>query len=165
MASETVSYSVSQRILHWLVVALVFLNLLLPEGMEEWNRAVRQTGAATAEQVASANLHAYAGILIAILTVWRIVLRLTMKSPALPVEEPAIFRLAAKAAHGLLYVLLLVLPLTGAGAYYLGNEQAGDLHGGPLKALLWLLIVAHVLGVLAHQFYWKTNVMKRMTVG
>ena len=53
MASNTVSYSVSQRILHWLVVALVSFNLLLPEGMEEWNRAVRQTGAATAEQVAN----------------------------------------------------------------------------------------------------------------
>ena len=57
MASDAVSYSVPQRVLHWLVVGLVFFNLLLPDGMEAWNRAIRQTGTATREQVASANLH------------------------------------------------------------------------------------------------------------
>ncbi|MGW9231557.1 cytochrome b [Pseudorhizobium sp. NPDC055634] len=165
MASDVVSYSVPQRVLHWLVVGLVFFNLLLPDGMEAWNRAIRQTGTATPEQVASANLHAYAGILILILTLCRIILLLTMKSPALPPEEPPIFRLAAKVVHGLLYVVVLALPFTGIGAYYFGNEQAGDVHGGPLKTLLWILIAAHVLGVLVHQFYWKTNVMRRMTVG
>ncbi|MET3587155.1 cytochrome b561 [Pseudorhizobium tarimense] len=62
MASDTVSYSASQRILHWLVVLLVFFNLLLPDGREKWNDAVEHSGAATAEQLASASLHAYAGI-------------------------------------------------------------------------------------------------------
>ena len=165
MASETVSYSVSQRILHWLVVALVFFNLLLPEGMEDWNRAFSQTGTATAEQVASANLHAYAGIAILILTLCRIGLRLTMKAPALPTEEPPLFRLAAKVTHGALYVLTIALPFSGMAAYYFGIEQAGEVHGGPLKLLLWLVIAPHVLGVLVHQFYWKTNILRRMTVG
>ncbi len=34
-----------------------------------------------------------------------------------------------------------------------------------MKLLLWLLIVAHVGGALVHQFYWKTNVLARMTHG
>ncbi|MET3587154.1 hypothetical protein ABID21_003276 [Pseudorhizobium tarimense] len=64
----------------------------------------------------------------------------------------------------LLYVLTIALPFTGIGAYYFGNEQAGEIHASPLKLLLWLVIVAHVLGVLVHQFYWKTHVLRRMTV-
>lgn len=165
MASETVSYSVYQRILHWLVVALVFFNLLLPEGMEDWSRTFNQTGTATAEQVASASLHAYAGIAILVLTLCRIGLRLMMNAPALPTEEPPLFRLAAKVAHGALYVLTIALPFSGMAAYYFGVEQAGAVHGGPLKLLLWLVVAAHVLGVLVHQFYWKTNILRRMTVG
>ncbi|MFN7025107.1 MAG: cytochrome b [Pseudorhizobium sp.] len=165
MTSIDGAYSRIQRFLHWLVVALVFFNLLLPDGMAEWSRAVRGVGAATAEQVTTANLHAFAGIAIFILTLFRIVLRLTMKGPALPTEEPPVFRMAAKVAHLLLYVLTIALPLSGIGAYYFGNQQAGVVHAGPLKALLWLLVIAHVLGVLVHQFYWKTNVLRRMTTG
>lgn len=165
MASETVSYSVSQRVLHWLVVALVFFNLLLPEGMEDWSEAVEDGGTATAEQLASANLHAYAGIAILVLTLCRLALRLTVKVPLLPSEEPPLFRLAAKVTHAALYVLTIALPFSGMAAYYLGIEQAGEAHGGPLKLLLWLVIAAHVLGVLVHQFYWKTNILRRMTVG
>lgn len=163
--AAAVSYSPVQRVVHWLVVVLVFFNLLLPDKMEDWSRTIARGGAATADQIASANLHAYAGIAILVLTLCRLVLRLTVKVPPLPSEEPAIFRVAAKLAHAALYVLTIALPLSGIGAYYFGNEQAGDVHAGPLKLLLWLVIAAHVMGVLVHQFYWKTNILRRMTIG
>ena len=76
-----------------------------------------------------------------------------------------LFRLAAKFAHAFLYLLLIAMPLSGAAAYYFGVDAAGDLHADVLKVALWLLIGGHVLGALAHQFYWKTNVLRRMTVG
>ncbi|MCC2612366.1 cytochrome b/b6 domain-containing protein [Neorhizobium sp. Rsf11] len=160
-----VSFSLPQRAVHWATALLVFFNLLFTEGMEEWNRAVRRTGSATAEQVASANIHAYVGIAILILLALRIILRFTSGAPAAPPEEPALFRFGAKLVHAALYVLLIAIPLTGIGAYYLGNSQAGEVHAEVLKTLLWIVIAAHVLGALMHQFYWKTNVLRRMTVG
>lgn len=160
-----ISFSPLQRILHWLTAALVLFNLLLPDGMSTWNRSIKRTGSATADQVASANIHAYVGIAILLLVVFRLVLRVKYGVPASPTQEPALFRLAAKAAHALLYVLLIALPLTGMAAYYLGYSGAGDLHADILKVVLWALIAGHVLGALVHQFYWKTNVLRRMTVG
>jgi cytochrome b561 len=38
-------------------------------------------------------------------------------------------------------------------------------HADILKVVLWALIAGHVLGALTHQFYWKTNVLRRMTAG
>ncbi|WP_320197957.1 cytochrome b [Agrobacterium sp. rho-13.3] len=163
--SAPLSFSLPQRILHWLTAALVIFNLLLPDGMTEWHRSIRRTGSATAEQIASANIHAYVGIAILVLVVLRLVLRFRQGVPASPPQEPAIFRLAAKAAHVALYALLIGMPLTGMAAYYLGFSGAGSFHADVLKVILWILIAGHVLGALVHQFYWKTNVLRRMTVG
>lgn len=159
------SFSLPQRLLHWLTAALVFFNLLLPDGMNEWHRSMRRTGAATADQVAGANIHAYVGIAILVLVLLRLVLRVYQGAPASPSEEPMIFQLAAKAAHIVLYLLLLAMPMTGMAAYYLGYDAVGGLHADILKVVLWAVLGAHVLGVLVHQFYWKTNVLRRMTVG
>ncbi|MGO7020469.1 cytochrome b [Rhizobium leguminosarum] len=159
------SYSWQQRILHWLTAVLVIYNLLLPDGMSEWRRSVRRTGSASLEQLAAANIHAYVGIAILFLIGIRLVLRFVQGAPPASPKEPAIFGLAAKAAHAALYFLLVALPVTGMAAFYLGYDGAGDLHAEVLKVILWVLIVAHVLGALVHQFYWKTNVLRRMTVG
>lgn len=159
------SFSIAQRILHWLTAALVLFNLLLPDGMNEWKRSIRHSGAATAEQVAGANIHAYVGIGILLLVIVRLLLRYKSGVPESPAEEPAIFALAAKVAHAVLYLLLIAMPLTGMAAYYLGYNGAGDIHADVLKVILWAVIAAHVLGALVHQFYWKTNVLRRMTIG
>lgn len=163
--TASLSFSLPQRILHWLTAGLVFFNLLLPDGMNAWNRSMKQTGAASAEQVASANIHAYAGIAILVLVAVRLLLRQVQGVPAAPAGEPAIFRSVAKISEWTLYLLLLAMPISGAAAYYLGYEGAGDLHADVLKAVLWAVVGLHVLGALAHQFYWKTNVLRRMTVG
>lgn len=160
-----VAFSLPQRALHWLTAALVFFNLLLPDGMEEWNRSIKRTGSATADQVGSANIHAYVGITILIFVVLRLVLRFVQGVPPSSPLEPALFRSVAKIAHILLYGLLIAMPVTGMAAYYLGYDGAGDVHADILKVVFWVLIAGHVLGALTHQFYWKTNVLRRMTVG
>lgn len=162
-ASSPKSYSLSQRILHWLTALLVFFNLLFPDGMNEWHRSMRRTGSATAQQVASANIHAYVGVAILFLICLRLVLRFFQGAPASPSAEPAIFTMASKFAHALLYGLLIALPVTGLAAYYLGYDGLGALHAEILKTVLWVLLAAHVLGALVHHFYWKTNVLRRMT--
>ncbi|MBB2749670.1 UNVERIFIED_ORG: cytochrome b561 [Rhizobium aethiopicum] len=158
-------YSLSQRFLHWTVALLIFFNLLFPDGMNVWHRLMRRGGVPTPEQVASANIHAYVGIAILLLAVVRLGLRFINGAPAEAAEEPAIFRLAAKLAHAGLYILIFAMPLTGIAAYYFGINPAGSFHADVLKIILWALIAAHVAGALLHQFYWKTNVLRRMTLG
>lgn len=159
------SFSLAQRVLHWLTAVLVLFNLLLPDGMNEWRKAVRRAGSASTDQVASANIHAYVGFAIIALVILRLILRSVQGVPPPPPEEPALFRLGAKAAHAALYVLLITMPISGVAAYYFGYGVAGDLHADVLKVILWILIGAHVLGALVHHFYWKSDVLKRMTVG
>lgn len=163
--SAPTSFSVSQRVLHWLMAALIVFNLIFTEGIEIWNRAVRNGGVATPEQISAANIHAYVGIAVLVFAVLRLALRLVRGAPEAPAVEPPIARLASKVAHGAFYLLFFALPLSGIGRYYFGVEAAGEVHGGPLKLLMWVLIVVHVAAVLVHQFYWKTDVPKRMTSG
>ncbi len=166
MAMTTpVSFSPAQRLLHWAIVLLIFYNLIFSDGIEEWKRAMRRTGAATAEQVSAANIHAYVGIVILVLAALQLLLRFTSGRPATPPEEPILFQWASKAAHALLYLLLLAMPLTGIASYYLGIGEAGDIHADVLKVVLWVVIAGHIIGAFVHQFYWKTNVLRRMTLG
>ncbi|OWV90042.1 cytochrome B [Rhizobium sp. N122] len=158
-------YGVSQRLLHWAVALLIFFNLLFPDGMNVWHRLMRRGQVPTPEQIASANIHAYVGIAILLLAVVRLGLRFINGVPAEAAQEPAIFRLAARLAHAGLYILIFAMPLTGIAAYYFGINPAGSFHADILKILLWALIAAHVAGALVHQFYWKTNVLRRMTLG
>jgi cytochrome b561 len=165
MKSAPIAFSLWQRIAHWLTAILVLFNLTFSDNITTWYRAVRRTGSATADQVSSANIHAYVGIAILVLIVLRLALRFKSGVPAAPPEEPTIFRVGAKIAHVALYLLLIALPLSGIAAYYFGIDQAGSIHADVLKIVLWVLIGAHVAGALVHHFYWKTNVLRRMTLG
>lgn len=162
---ENSSYSIPQRLLHWAVTVLVFFNLLLPDGMNRWVRAMENDGSATPQQISSANLHAYVGIAILLCATLRLVFRYVQGVPPESETEPRLFRALARIAHACLYLLLLAMPISGMAAYYFGLDLAGSLHGGLLKGALWVLIAGHIAGVLMHQFYWRTNILRRMTMG
>lgn len=166
MTQNTVTgYSIPQRVLHWLMALLIFFNLIFSDGMEHWNRLMRRGETITPDDISSANIHAYVGIAILALCLVRLALRFLQGAPDAPAEEPPLLKLAAKIAHWAFYALFVLMPVTGIAKYYFGNATLGELHGGPLKLLLWVLIVVHILGALVHQFYWKTNVLARMTRG
>ncbi|WFU13242.1 cytochrome b (plasmid) [Rhizobium sp. CB3090] len=158
-------YSPLQRVLHWTIALLVFFNLLFPDDMNAWHRIVRRGESPSPDDVSAANVHAYVGIIILVLALVRLGIRYTQGVPEETAGEPALFRIAARLAHVALYVLLFAMPLSGIAAYYFGIEAIGSVHAGILKVLLWALIIAHVAGALAHQFYWKTDVLRRMTIG
>lgn len=162
-SSTPLSYSVPQKTLHWLMAGLIVFNLVFTEGMETYVRALDGGAMPSPDQVGSANIHAYVGISVLCLGLLRLILRLVQGAPAAPENEPAMAKLAAKVAHWSFYALFIMLPLSGIGMYYFGNETAGDVHGGPLKLLMWLLIIAHIAAVLVHQFVWKTGLVSRMT--
>jgi cytochrome b561 len=165
MSQPAIPFSVPQRVLHWSVALLVFFNLLFPDGMNAWRHIMRHGGIPSASDVSAANIHAYVGIAILALATVRLALRVIQGIPPEASQEPLVFRIAARIAHFALYFLLFAMPLTGIVAYYFGYDAAGTLHADVLKVALWVLIGAHVAGVLVHQFYWRTNVLRRMTIG
>jgi cytochrome b561 len=166
MASSTqVSFSVLQRVVHWAMALLIFFNLLFPDGMAHAYRLMRRGETLTPDQISSANIHAYVGFAILLLAVLRLCLRFVRGVPPHPEKEPRAFQIAAKVAHFTFYALFFILPLSGIAAYYFGVRAAGQLHSGPFKVLMWALIAGHLIAVLVHQFYWRTNVLKRMTHG
>jgi cytochrome b561 len=154
-----------QRILHWLMAALILFNLLFTDAMETAGRLMFGGQTLTPEQVSAANIHAYVGITVLLLAVVRLCLRFVQGAPPEPEEEPPFLRVVARISHWAFYALFFVMPFAGIGAYYFGNKTAAFAHAGPLKLLMWALIVAHIAGALVHQFYWKTDVLKRMTSG
>ncbi|MGN8154429.1 cytochrome b [Agrobacterium sp. 22094] len=163
MGSTTVTgYSIPQKALHWTMALLILFNLIFPDGMEHWNRLMRRGEPITPDDIASANIHAYVGIAVLVLCLVRLCLRLVQGVPEAPADEPPIAKLVAKVTHWAFYAIFILMPMSGIGKYYFGNDIAGELHGGPIKLLLWALIVLHILGVLVHQFFWRTNLLRRM---
>ncbi len=165
MASTAAAgYSLPQKALHWVMALLIFYNLLFTDGIEAWDEAM-DAGTVTPEQVGAANIHAYVGIAVLVLAVLRLVLRLVQGAPQAPAEEPPLFQIAAKLAHGAFYVLFLAMPILGMAKYYGDVDVAGFLHAGPVKLLLWLLIAVHLLAIPVHRLLWKSNILGRMTTG
>ncbi len=163
MGSTSVTgYSIPQKALHWMMALLILFNLIFSDGMEHWNRLMRRGEPITPDDIFSANIHAYVGIAIMVLCLVRFCLRVVQGVPAAPADEPPIAKLVAKVTHWAFYAIFLAMPLSGIGKYYFGNDIAGELHGGPIKILLWALIGLHILGVLVHQFLWRTNLLRRM---
>ena len=158
-------YSIPQRALHWITAALILFNLLLPGQIERVADLLGGGKLPTPQEWSSANLHIYIGFAVLGLTLLRIILRLVQGAPQPPASEPPLLRLLAAAAHGLLYLLLLAMPAAGIAKFYFGIDAAGFVHGGPLKLALWVLIGLHVAGALVHKFYWKTDVLERITSG
>lgn len=164
MSENPVVYSLAQKLLHWSMALFILYNLIFSEGIEQWDRAM-DNGAVTPEQVASANIHAYVGIAILSLAVVRLVLRMVQGAPSAPAEEPVLFQRLAKLAHGAFYLLFFLMPVSGMMKYYADIDLAGFLHAGPMKVLLWVLIVVHIVAIPVHRVLWKSNIMPRMTRG
>jgi cytochrome b561 len=165
MNMKPIVYSVPQRALHWLTAALILYSLLLPGQIERVADLLGGGKEPTASEWTSANIHIYIGFAVLALTLLRIILRLVQGAPETPASEPAPLRILAAATHGLLYLLLLAMPAAGIAKYYFGVGIAGFIHGGPMKLALWILIGLHVAGALVHTFYWKSDVLARMTSG
>ena len=160
--------------LHWMIAALVLTALFMGWTMTEM--------AVSPQRLKVYNWHKWVGVTVLLLAVARLVWRFTHRPPAM-VAMPAWQRLAAQAGHGLLYLLLLVMPLSGwvysnySGypVVYLGKvplpnlvernrELAAtwlDVHV-TLSITLAVLVGLHLLAVLHHQFILRDGTLRRM---
>ncbi len=127
--------------------------------------------------------HKWIGVTVFVLAVIRLGWRVTHRAPALPVSMPRVQKLIAEAAHGILYLLMIAIPVSGyfyssaAGiqVVYLGIVPLPTLIGpdaalkGGLKIVhIWLnytllaLVTTHVLAALKHQFIDRDGLLARM---
>ncbi len=105
--TETSTYTKTARWLHWAVAVLIALMLgggFLMEFMPEDNLSLT---------VMVFNWHKTFGLLILVLSVLRLVWRLTHKPPPLPPEITGFAKLISKAVHILFYVFMIGMPLIG----------------------------------------------------
>ena len=169
------SYGIIAQTLHWLVAVLVFAQFAL--GLYAADLPLSLARLQWLSRHKSLGLAILALVLLRL--AWRWISRAPPPAPSLPQWQ----RRLAAATHGLLYALLVLVPLAGwmhasaAGlsASWFGLFPVPDLlpkqpqWAGPLKlvhqagaALLALLILVHILGVLRHALLLRDDVLQRM---
>lgn len=127
-------------------------------------------------------LHISLGLTAALLIALRVIWRLQQAPPALPPGLPGWQRRAARTSHGLLYLLMLLMPLTGyLGAAFSGeamswfgialpgwlakNESLKEQLFTAHSVIAWALVAVvavHVLAAIKHLLVDKNTVFQRM---
>jgi cytochrome b561 len=177
-ASAGPAYSVTARVLHWVVAALVLF--MVPVGIiiaNEWGGPVQQP---------LYDLHKSVGVLLLPLVLARLLYRLTHPPMPLPADIPALQQFAAHATHWALYGLLIVQPVVGliaTSAYPAPLPMFGLFElppvwpeNRPLSERLFALhrwmgiaiaVVAamHIGAALHHHFVRRDRVLMRMVTG
>lgn len=174
-------YTPAQRAIHWITAALIFG--LVPVGIIMANRGAAGIWDGLTNTLYS--WHKLFGFIVLCLVVARILVKLKAGSPPYPATMPAWQKAAAHGLHGLVYVLLLAVPLTGwagvtafpalvtVGGFNLPPmpfvPQSEDLaktffrmHMAAAITLV-LLVLGHVGAALVHLIVHKDGVFQRMT--
>lgn len=153
-------YTSLQIALHWLIAALVLIQLIFGESITETIEANEKGTTAPASDQFLAGVHYWAGIAILALVAIRLLVRTIAGAPP-PSQEGWMAR-AAQLSHMLFYALLIAMPVLGLLAYYIGAPY-GDLHELG-KPILIILITLHACASLYHQFWLKDGTLRRILV-
>ena len=162
--------------LHWLIALLIICGFALGWVMTD-------IPGFTPTKLKYFSWHKWIGVTAFALAVVRVLWRATHASPALPGNTPAWQRVVSHGVHGLLYVLMLVIPVTGylyssasnIPVVYLGivplprlidpdpvlKETFKTLHVS-LNYILLALVSLHVLAALKHQVLDRDGLLSRM---
>ena len=104
MREKRVRYTTVAIALHWTIAALILSNIAVGFVMESLPQPLKGI---------ALPFHFSCGMTVLGLTALRVLWRLTHAPPPLPAGLARWERAAAHAAHGLLYVLMIVMPLIG----------------------------------------------------
>jgi len=161
---------------HWLIALLII-------GSFTMGLVMTDMPGITPTKLKYYSWHKWAGVTILGLAMLRLLWRLTHQAPPYPASMSSWQQSAANALHGLLYVLMFAVPLSGyfytlsAGypVVYFGLFELPVLIGPnpELKPILqglhfWLnmtlagAVGLHILAALKHQFFDRDGVLKRM---
>ncbi|SCK21689.1 cytochrome b [Vogesella sp. LIG4] len=178
MHTNTPRYSPAQILMHWLMAVLIIAAFAFGRYVDSLPLSPTK--------FRLISYHKWLGISILALLVLRVLLRLAKRAPALPASMGPVARLAAHGGHAALYLLMLVIPVSGwlmSSAYGIPvvlfgvlplpdllaanpelAEQLKAVHGLLNNALL-LVVIGHVLAALKHQFIDKDGLLERMRPG
>ncbi|SDC89172.1 cytochrome b561 [Cupriavidus sp. YR651] len=177
MSAAPQSFSIPSRILHWLMAPLILAMLFIGVGM---------VATVSDRYALLVSIHKPLGVAILALVAIRLVVRLARRPPPLPVALPPIQRLAARASHMLLYLLMFAMPLIGwgmlsAAGYPIVLGQHVQLpailpHNAYLYAtlrqahtvcafLLFAIVLLHIAAALHHRLIRRDGVFDAMTSG
>ena len=162
MAPVTNGYTRIQIILHWAIALLILFQFVGADAIEEFVKLVGITSASSSTEIPlMARAHVLAGLLTFALMLIRVLMRVIKGAPALPKDEDPRMKMAAHATHGILYLALLLMPISGALAWF-GQIELADTAHLALKFVLLGFVVLHVAAALYHQFVLKNGLIKRM---
>jgi cytochrome b561 len=162
------------QFLHWLIVALIIMQVFLALRAEELHGMAK---------LAMLARHKSVGITILMLAVLRLVWRLVNPTPPLPLTLKPYERFLANVTHAVLYLLIFALPITGwimssargfpvswFNLFQLPDlvtknrqlyEAMQDTHEA-LACTLGAVALLHLLAALKHHFVLKDTVLRRM---
>ncbi len=177
MSTTTERYNTTAIALHWLVALLIFAAF--PLGMYMHDLPLSPT------KLQLYSYHKWLGMTVLLFAVLRVVWRIKHTPPALPDAMPRWQQIASHATHQFLYVLMLIVPISGwlmssAKGFktvwfgvlplpdLVGKDKAlGDMLGSvhtSLNYILLVLVVLHIAAALKHHFIDKDGVLLRMSL-
>jgi hypothetical protein len=106
LVNKPLAYSFCLRVLHWTTALLMFVTIPV---------AWYMTGAELSYPIRKNwfSFHESIGLTLLFLTLTRVVTRMSSSIPPLPERIPKFERFAAHVSHGLLYVILFAMPISG----------------------------------------------------
>lgn len=170
-------YTGTAMTLHWLVALLVFCNIYL---------GIHMVGLhVSPAKLRLYSYHKWVGVTLLALAILRLAWRAGHRPPP-DLPMPAWQRVVAHSTHGLMYLLLLLVPLAGwtyssaAGfpVVYLKLWRLPDLvdknaalaerlkfSHAALASVLCALVLLHIMGAVKHQWLDRDGLMRRMWPG
>jgi cytochrome b561 len=176
--SAVMRYSAPAVVLHWLVALLIFAAFPLGVYMHDLPLSP--------DKLKLYSYHKWLGVTVFVLVAVRLGWRLTHTPPPLSDGMAVWERRASAIVHGLLYVLMIAIPLSGwlmssakgFQTVWFGvlplpdllekNRELGDLLAGVHKALnftLLALVILHVAAAFKHHFIERQPFLQRMGWG
>ena len=161
MTTTRTHYDTISRTLHWLTAIAVLAALIL--GPEHFGREMRQgLDPATRWDIVT---HESLGVLVAGLTLLRL-LWLVVRPAAPRFDMPHWMHLAAKATHGVLWLLLLAVPMTamlalgteGHPLTLLGGIRVNELPINAQSAIADLADWGEVHSLLGDMIFWLAGI-------
>ncbi len=152
-------YPFIMRVFHWVLVIMFAAQFIFHDAISDaYDQIQRGVEVAFNPLVAG---HVFGGLAILVLTLVRFGIRRKSVLPAYPEQGSALTKRASEIVHYGTYVLGIMLPVSGAVAWFGGVKAAADGHE-MLKAVLLALVALHVAGALFHLVVHKNNIFKRM---
>ncbi len=169
------TYTKTAKSLHWLMAVLIVGLLALGMIMTELPLSP--------EKLTLYSWHKWAGVTVFILVWFRLAWRITHRPPPLPDTLSPRMQLVAHAGHAALYLLMIIIPITGwlmssakgFQTVWFGilpipdlvsrDRELGELLQQSHKLLnfgLILLLAGHIAAVLWHHFVLRDDTLRRI---